>query len=117
MGLGLVDAPHPDVEGFRLIHNIGRGLVPMKRDEVIDQMKGIAIILMVVCHTDFEHYWWFRRFVHQFHVPIFLMTFSPAKVSDLKRFVGYCAGKVRHIWLPFVIASTICLAAYPLMFA
>lgn len=91
------------------------------RDSKIDVMKGIAIILMVVCHTDFEHYWWFRRFVHLFHMPIFLMAagwfFSPAKVSDLKRFVGYCVGKVRHIWLPFVIASTICLAAYPLMFA
>lgn len=89
------------------------------RDEKIDIVKGICLILMVVCHTDFEHYWFFRRVVHLFHMPVILMAagwfFSSVKVESLDKYRAYLFGKVRRLWVPYVLTTLLVVALCPLL--
>lgn len=89
------------------------------RDNRIDIMKGVAIILVVVCHTDYCHYNAFRHFVHLFHLPVFLMAagwfFSGEKVDEIKKLALYCVNKLRKIWWPFVGGSLVIAAVSRLM--
>lgn len=89
------------------------------RDEKIDIVKGLCLILMVVCHTDFEHYWFFRRVVHLFHMPVFLMAagwfFSSVKVESLDKYWAYVIGKARRLWVPYVLTTLLVVALCPLL--
>lgn len=91
----------------------------MIRDEKIDIVKGICLVLMVVCHTDYEHYGFFRRVVHLFHMPVFLIAagwfFSSMKVGTFNKFCAFVFGRVRRLWIPYVLTVILVVAVSPLL--
>lgn len=76
------------------------------RDNTIDAMKGIGIVLMVAVHGGAP----FSHFINLFHMPIFFIAsgyFWNNKNSEnfdsLKKFIFR---KIKTLWLPFVLYNT-----------
>ena len=81
------------------------------RDRTIDFIKGCAIILMVAEHALDGGVPWARNFITAFHMPVFVIAagyfFSPEKVWTLRMLVKYCCGKIKRIYFPFVLWTSI----------
>lgn len=75
----------------------------MKRDEKIDIMKGLAILLMVMGHSGFL----FTDFIYLFHMAVFFMIsgylFSLRKVTTVKEITPFIWRKVKGIWWPYFL--------------
>ena len=76
--------------------------VTEKRNNVIDYMKGIAIILMVLRHAGTPG----TEIVEIFHMALFFMVsgwcFSDRYTTDIKMAGKFILRKVQTLYLPFV---------------
>lgn len=81
-----------------------------KRDNKIDILKGIGIILIVLGHVNNgEGYLYdIRNFVYQFHVPLFFFASGLLYVRGEKLF-RFIFKKIRRLYIPFVSYNIICL--------
>ncbi|MBR6535686.1 MAG: acyltransferase family protein [Lachnospiraceae bacterium] len=79
----------------------------MKRDERMDIIKGIAIILMVVGHSGVS----FKGFIYLFHMAVFFMVsgylFSFRKITSVKEAKSYVIRKIKGIWWPYFLWNAI----------
>lgn len=77
-----------------------------KRDESIDLLKGIAIILVVYGHT-----WPFcRNFIYLFHISVFLMASGycyRARIRSFSSWEKYMIRKAKGLYIPFIICNGI----------
>ena len=75
----------------------------MKRDEQIDIIKGLAILLMVLGHSGFRY----TNFIYLFHMAVFFIVsgylFSFRKITTIRGFLQYTWRKVKGIWLPYFL--------------
>lgn len=76
-----------------------------KRLPEIDILKGIAIILVVIGHT-FPP---FREYIYLFHIAVFLMAsgycWNSYRVSDFRKYKQFFCGKIKSLYLPYVICN------------
>lgn len=79
------------------------------RNETIDRVKGIAIILMVIGHvisSGFVH-----DFIYLFHMPVFLMIagyfYSPPIWPNWFSFVHLIRKRFVRLWIPFASCAII----------
>ena len=81
------------------------------RNNKLDIMKGIAIILMVMGHSGF----YFTSFIYLFHMAVFFMIsgylFRPQKDAGFGELCKYVWRKVKGIWLPVFVWSTVFICA------
>lgn len=76
-----------------------------EREYWIDFAKGIGIILVVWAHSiSREKYIWIL--INQFHMPLFFMI-SGYLYNKKKNYGEFIRGKVRSLWLPYVVSSVI----------
>lgn len=79
----------------------------LKRDERIDIMKGLTILLMVMGHSGFP----FTDFIYLFHMAVFFMIsgylFSLHKITSVKEILPFIWRKVKAIWWPYFLWNTI----------
>ncbi len=78
-----------------------------KRDQTIDILKGLCIILMIAGHASCPA----TDFFYLFHMSVFFMAsgyfFKPSTIYDIKSFLFYCKKKLLSLWLPYVIYNSI----------
>lgn len=78
-----------------------------KRINEIDIVKAIAIILMVAAHAGFP----FSHFIYLFHMPVFFIAsgfvYKSSCSQSLRSVGGFVLKKIRHLYLPFVIANSV----------
>lgn len=83
------------------------------RDQSIDILKGISILLVVYGHT-----WPFcRNFIYLFHMAVFLMASGYCysnQVSSLKEYRCYIFKKIKKLYIPFVICNGFFILLTPL---
>lgn len=91
---------------------------PIKtRDNRIDIIKAIAIILMVIGHaiegnmpTYFEYT---HNFIYSFHMAVFFMAsgfcFKEDSVKDGKSYLRFIWKKVKSLYIPYVLFNVACL--------
>lgn len=86
----------------------------MERDSSVSMAKGIAIILMVLAHTQFSLYG--DHFIAMFHMPLFFFfsgfVFKEKHLLDSK---SYVIKKINGIYRPFVKWSLFFLALHNLL--
>ena len=79
----------------------------MKRDTKIDILKGIAILLMVLGHTNFIG----MHFIYMFHMAVFFMAsgyFISDKSSEtITNVRNTIIKRIKGLWLPCVIWNTL----------
>ena len=72
----------------------------MNRDETLDIVKGIGIILMVVGHSGAPAY--IHDIIYTFHMPLFFICsgwfFSERGIDDSR---GFAVRKIKSIYLPY----------------
>jgi len=72
----------------------------MNRDEALDIIKGIGIILMVVRHSGAPAY--IHDIIYTFHMPLFFVCsgwfFSDRCIDDSR---GFVVRKIKSIYLPY----------------
>jgi len=82
-----------------------KGCVDTVRDDSIDFIKGVAIILMVACHAGVTGV--AKHFVYLFHVSMFLLAsgyfLNPEELSSIKGLVNFTLKRVRRLWFPFIL--------------
>lgn len=73
----------------------------MNRDQTLDIIKGIGIILMVVGHSGSPDY--VHDIIYTFHMPLFFIAsgwfFSERNLEDSK---GFVMRKLKNIYLPYI---------------
>ena len=75
------------------------------REHWLDLTKGIGIILVVWAHAiPREEYIWIL--INQFHMPLFFMI-SGYLYKTKGRWKEFVIGKIRGLWLPYVVSSLI----------
>ena len=76
-----------------------------KRDETLDVLKGIGIILMVIGHTGVP----FREWIYLFHMPIFLIAsgylWNPKNSVSFSSVKKYISKKIITLWVPYIIIN------------
>lgn len=85
----------------------------MQRDNTIDILKAIGIILVVIGHSGFCG--WGYNFIYSFHMPLFFIAsgyFFNAKYLDNKKM--YIKKKIQDLYIPFVKYSIIFLLLHNL---
>ena len=78
-----------------------------KRDVEIDLVKGLAIILMVIGHTETPA----QNFIYLFHMAVFFMSsgyFHKDRVSeDIPSVLQFVIRKIKGLWLPYALWTAI----------
>lgn len=78
-----------------------------KRDQELDIIKGIGIILMVLGHSGFP----FTHFIYLFHMALFFMVsgylWDYKKCLSIKTYIQFVKRKMKTLYLPYVIANYI----------
>lgn len=73
----------------------------MNRDQTIDIVKGIGIVLMVVGHSGAPDY--LHDFIYTFHMPLFFIVsgwfFNDKSIDDSR---GFALRKIKSIYLPYL---------------
>ena len=73
-----------------------------KRNEELDLVKGIGILLMVYGHAVKD-----ASFIALFHMSLFFITsgylFKPSRVSCLKGYCKFVWSKLRSLWVPYTV--------------
>ena len=86
-----------------------------KRIEEIDILKGLGIILMVLCHAGGPG----QDFIYLFHMSIFFMAsgyfFRSDSTDTTKALLQSLKGKIRHLWFPFFLWNTIYVLLHNLL--
>ena len=87
----------------------------MARDTSISIAKGVAIILMVMGHT--EGPWWVINFIYLFHMPLFFVTagYFWSKRS-LEQPWDYCRRHFQGLYVPMVTWSVVFLLLHNFWF-
>ena len=84
-------------------------VIAKNRDLTIDAIKGMGIVLMVYLHAGGG----FSEFVNLFHMAVFFIAsgylWNRNKAADFSGFRKYAAGKLKTLWLPFVLFNGILL--------
>lgn len=79
----------------------------MTRKKELDILKGLAIILMVLGHTNF----WGKPYIYLFHMAVFFMAsgyfFKNESTSDYKNLGQYIKKKIIALWLPYFIWNSV----------
>lgn len=85
------------------------------RNLALDIVKGICIILMVVGHSSPPQ--WLHDSIYMFHMPCFFfisgLLFKEEYINDIQRFL---IRKVKTLWWPFFLWSTIFIVIHNLLF-
>ena len=82
--------------------------IQIKRNEDIDVVKGIAIILMVVGHTFMPG----RNFIYLFHMAVFIIASGFCSKLEFNDFYGlkeYWKKKVLQLYIPYVVCNELYL--------
>ena len=81
--------------------------VKRERDLTIDLIKGMGIILMVVRHARAPY----SDIILLFHMAIFFIAsgylYNGSKIKDLKSLKNFIIKKIKSLWLPQFVFSTI----------
>ena len=76
---------------------------PPKRNNIIDVLKGLAIICMVAAHCGFPY----TEYIYLFHMAVFMMAsgyfFSSKNAMTIKSVVKYIYKKVLALYIPYVL--------------
>lgn len=79
----------------------------MKRNERMDIVKGLTIILMIIGHSGFPY----TEFIYLFHMAIFFMVsgclFSFRKITTIHEFFCFVWKKIKGIWWPYFLWNVI----------
>ena len=85
------------------------------RNDSIDIIKAIGIILMVWGHT-----WPFcRNFIYTFHMAIFFIASGfcySKKIDSYRKLVTYIKKKIKSLYIPFIICNGLFLLLYKVFF-
>ena len=77
------------------------------REQRIDIIKGITIVLMVLGHSGFAG----KKFIYLFHMAVFFMVsgylFKPNYEGRIRGISVYILKKVKSIWLPYFIWNAV----------
>lgn len=78
---------------------------PDKRDQTLDILKGLGIILMVLGHSGAP----FESYIYLFHMALFFMAsgyvWNDRKVDSLPALGKSILSRFRGLWLPYVLAN------------
>jgi fucose 4-O-acetylase-like acetyltransferase len=78
-----------------------------QRDQRLDILKGIGIILMVVGHSGFPY----ANYIYLFHMALFFMAsgyvWNDDKVRSVKAVGKATLSRVRSLWIPFAVGNGI----------
>lgn len=84
------------------------------RDNNIDIMKGICIILMVLGHTAFPG----TQFIYLFHMPIFFMVagycYNDRYSENIHSVLSFIYRRLKSLWIPYVTYNLIYLLLHNL---
>lgn len=75
-----------------------------QRDETYDLMKGISLILMMLCHLVYTE-GLVKQFIYSFHMPLFFIlagVFAKNK-EDISSFKDYTRKNAKRLLLPYVV--------------
>jgi len=85
------------------------------RDKTVSMSKGIAIILMVLAHTDFSEYG--EKFIYLFHMPLFFFLSGYCfKDSYLTDFRSFAVKRVKGAYWTYVKWGIVFLALHNVFF-
>ena len=71
------------------------------RNDAVSIAKGIAIILMVMAHTQCPFWLW--SYIHMFHMPLFFFFSGYCfKATYLDDPYSFCKRRIRGLYLPYV---------------
>ena len=75
-----------------------------QRNETYDLMKGIALILMMLCHLVYTE-GLVKHFIYSFHMPLFfiLAGLFAKKIEDIPSFKDYTRKNAKRLLLPYVV--------------
>lgn len=77
------------------------------RNERMDIVRGIAVVLMVAGHALIPY----ASFVYLFHVSLFFIvsgfTYDEHHSESFRAFLEYLIGKIRRLWLPYFIWNAV----------
>ena len=78
-----------------------------ERNQTLDILKGIGIILMVVGHSGFPY----ADFIYLFHMALFFMasgyTWNDSKVRNVSTLGKAFLSRVQGLWIPFAVGNGI----------
>lgn len=84
------------------------------RDASISISKGLAIILMVLAHTNFSHYG--SVWINMFHMPLFFFSGYCIKEAYFDTPLKYIKRRIDGIYVPFVKWSVLFLLLHNIFF-
>lgn len=85
------------------------------RDKTVSMSKGVAIILMVLAHTDFSDYG--EKFIYMFHMPLFFFLSGYCfKDSYLTDFRSFALKRVKGAYWTYVKWGIVFLVLHNLFF-
>ena len=85
------------------------------RDKTVSMSKGVAIILMVLAHTDFSDYG--EKFIYMFHMPLFFFLSGYCfKDSYLTDFRSFAVKRVKGAYWTYVKWGIVFLILHNLFF-
>lgn len=85
------------------------------RDKTVSMSKGIAIILMVLAHTDFCNYG--EKFIYMFHMPLFFFLSGYCfKDSYLADFKSFAVKRIKGAYWTYVKWGIVFLALHNVFF-
>lgn len=77
------------------------------RDNIIDIIKSIAIIMMVLGHSGFP----FSDFIYLFHMAVFIIAsgylYKETTSETASNIICYIKNKIKHLWVPSFLMNTI----------
>lgn len=75
-----------------------------QRNETYDLMKGIALILMMLCHLVFTA-GPVKQFIYSFHIPLFFILAGvfAKKIEDISSFKDHIRKNAKRLLLPYVV--------------
>lgn len=80
-----------------------------KRNDTLDCVKGICILLMVMLHAGGP----WSRTINLFHMPLFFCVsgylWNPKNVQTIEKLIYYVKKKLKTLWMPFVLLNGILL--------
>lgn len=79
------------------------------RNNILDILKGIGIILIVLGHTGFKY----NNFIYLFHMAIFFIAsgylFKKKYTENKKELKGFIVKKIKRLYIPFIICNVIAI--------
>ena len=75
-----------------------------QRNETYDLMKGIALILMMLCHLVYTE-GSVKQFIYSFHMPLFFILAGvfAKNIEDIPSFKDYTRKNAKRLLLPYFV--------------